>query len=1531
MRRGFSCFSVSVFLPNLQQPKTIRMNLPPHRLITLLCLTIFTVTRLSAQAKVYSPTTSQPTAAEMAIVNEMISPDQAATAVIVDLDYDDLLLDLLQGDDVTINVDGNSIDFEDYTQFNSARRIFIDEGNTHYMYTVPGKWFVNLNTISNNQINIVGDHIYVSPTVMYARITQGNVKHIFTPFEGDANKVGLLYSQIIFNGSSGCVNVNNYDDCNDVAERIAPGNTLPSIPERELSIAFELDYETVTGSTGANLGLRMETSVAKLDATLFLHNNTFLYYFNMQLRSDGQSACTPGFPNTVAAICTEYSNFGGISYVLNTNPDDGFDYSGGYSGNGPQTLAGEVISVYAQHDFRQCIQTNLVQFLRGKDTGFDKGIVVTTDQHRLKTNPTVPSWQDYFCNNILDALTRTGRQGFVSIIDLREKADPGETAGTSFHEICHNLGLRHTGETNSACVPNDCCSSNTEYSYVMCDSETGSGDPDRDDLFRLAVYEQLEVLNLLDLRGSCLEIPSSDLTYCFDNCKLTVEENFTIANAPVIGCEPAPIGTYSFELCNNCEARTITNFGMLYFPNFLSPVEPLNDDYYINTNGVPGAGSAHIYQSQAPLSLTAGECINLTFDFELTSYTIGQAVPDVRFVLSTDFAGESRFFTPLDISHEFEPPIAISGGTVTAPILLSSLTDGNSPIIPPNESSDLVIETAGVLAIDEDHTFINATIILDTDASIVVKSGSKLTLTNSHLLGCGALWKSIIVETGGTLEIDGSTISNADEAILLEDGAIASITGNHFVDNRIALFMPGTSGGTLETDLNFNDNRVEQVAPSFYSLSATCGVLAEDQLMVSILGTPGQENVFENLQFGIIAINSYTDCRQNYFRHIRQSAIRSLGEEDAVVSPFLFASGTFGAEPAIKDCQFGIDARGNVGTWVLFQIIENCKVGVSINTNRNAVVRFNNLSNIHRVGISVGNPDSKPGLLFIEQNAVELDDVTNTSLPNTFGMAGIRIVSNDASNRNVRVKENTINNRNYNGRGISLVNVLEADILDNTVTIGGDANQTGVGIEVTGGNGNLISCNDVSGLDPAATSNLWLENVGIRATASNNVEVRCNNIDQVSIGAEFRNVSLGADVATNEFNQHYYGLKIGHDEDGAPEFVSIGSQNHTGNTWQNGAGGFQAVLNNPTLSDIAFNTFFVDVADCSNLLPTAVNTTQVWFNPQGGNTESCYVDNSIPTCASNDPLVDCAGDDQGNGPDRPGETERLLMSNRSEPSISMGSLLAAHKQLYENILSGAYQTSDSLTQFAASFDSLKTGAAAYWSAILRQPTTMTDTIVFESYLSDWSLDSLAAISPATLRQTLVNNGNNLATALDQVGWATDLSVYASQAIQAFDSKQGPSLTIDFARQIVSPFTWSTTELSAITNSASTCLSIAGPESFAARSTFWQLYPDSLLTLGCSGSSEFVSSNSETAFKRSDLRVFPNPVRSILNIQVSEIQAATALLKIYNGQGVTVASRNLVGNSPSQRATINVSTWPPGLYYLVLEQGESTTHRKIVVQ
>jgi hypothetical protein len=79
----------------------------------------------------------------------------------------------------------------------------------------------------------------------------------------------------------------------------------------------------------------------------------------------------------------------------------------------------------------------------------------------------------------------------------------------------------------------------------------------------------------------------------------------------------------------------------------------------------------------------------------------------------------------------------------------------------------------------------------------------------------------------------------------------------------------------------------------------------------------------------------------------------------------------------------------------------------------------------------------------------------------------------------------------------------------------------------------------------------------------------------------------------------------------------------------------------------------------------------------------------------------------------------------------------------------------------------------------------------------------------------------------------------------------------------------------------------------------------------------------------DLNVYPNPTENVLNIDLSSFSNETIYAKIYSATGEMVFNKAIYINNNKEVEAINTSSWPKGIYMVLVENNSTQLTKKII--
>lgn len=82
---------------------------------------------------------------------------------------------------------------------------------------------------------------------------------------------------------------------------------------------------------------------------------------------------------------------------------------------------------------------------------------------------------------------------------------------------------------------------------------------------------------------------------------------------------------------------------------------------------------------------------------------------------------------------------------------------------------------------------------------------------------------------------------------------------------------------------------------------------------------------------------------------------------------------------------------------------------------------------------------------------------------------------------------------------------------------------------------------------------------------------------------------------------------------------------------------------------------------------------------------------------------------------------------------------------------------------------------------------------------------------------------------------------------------------------------------------------------------------------------------EAELENLDIRIYPNPTKGVLKVEIPDIGDIKPTLVVYNLQGKQLVHKTV----SNQISTINLSEQPPGMYIMKIVNGEESLDWKII--
>ncbi|MFN0215901.1 MAG: T9SS type A sorting domain-containing protein [Saprospiraceae bacterium] len=536
--------------------------------------------------------------------------------------------------------------------------------------------------------------------------------------------------------------------------------------------------------------------------------------------------------------------------------------------------------------------------------------------------------------------------------------------------------------------------------------------------------------------------------------------------------------------------------------------------------------------------------------------------------------------------------------------------------LPTNELVGKKLYVFGNLEVDASYKFDACSIFVSEGGKITVKSGATLTLKNNTIVDaytengeCDGPWNGIEVLSGGSLNTNVATIRNAYFGISpINPNNMAplpklSLQGTVFQRNFVGICA--TQGRFVVSLFRNNtfegsgNNPIYQLstcaAPAQingvpYAQKTYCGIYFDGSMGGSLLlGVPSFNNLFKDLQAGIVCINgtsSLQGCRFENIAYLFNAPAANQGTAITFIDNLggktlrVIGLGKNGV-PTINNCERGVYAMTSMPATQVF--VSDCRMlevqnGVELDVSGSGNLSKGTVSNCYigctkylpnikkrSTGIEVKDPNLAYSNFHINGNEIDVDQPEAYSPANGLDVdilprgIGITAMHNQASNN-----EMTLNVGNNaidlikGAQGIVLTNVANAIVENNQVYHElslFDPNAPLVGIFVMGGVGNSLTCNSVY-----QTNSEGAVFTGLACESSPRMVMSQNNAEDLLGGISF--VSDNGTDCVVFYNNLSFSLEI-------PAF------NSTGIFYRNAQTGPQHLEGNDWFGDFQYGSWFL--------------------------------------------------------------------------------------------------------------------------------------------------------------------------------------------------------------------------------------------------------------------------------------------------------------------------------------------------------------------
>ncbi|MEM1327263.1 MAG: 3-coathanger stack domain-containing protein [Bacteroidota bacterium] len=472
----------------------------------------------------------------------------------------------------------------------------------------------------------------------------------------------------------------------------------------------------------------------------------------------------------------------------------------------------------------------------------------------------------------------------------------------------------------------------------------------------------------------------------------------------------------------------------------------------------------------------------------------------------------------------YEPCPNVFNCSCTNPTFLGNPPDGITNISQTNlplnyDNTNACLQIGGTIIIDTTFTINNGTVIFEPDAQIIVRDNRTFNINDATLQSCdNFMWRGVEVEEGGNINLINANISDATNAITLNQNAIFNIRDCVFDRNRVGIQV-------RETPLkNALDNNTFSCSDTLNNGRwGLAGIRVDDGFfIIGQVGTTPELNTFEDTYYGVVSTDALALISNTTFRNLRfEENVRRLDASNGVA-----VLGRRGGRVEVNNCDI-LNAHEAVriracATFIGSNTITNVDSAITVNTIRQ-FEKVDVIGNTIKAGLRgvAFEGFSVPASATIDRNDIDVNFFRYTYVDNDdFGPEpiGIGIYLNEfATDEYVSILDNTIRMQTGNFTvdpltfGIDCRSSEGVDIARNNIFSVGDT--------ITGGGAAFgIYFEEVENIlisDCTFRDSLTASDAIVAETATN-VSYCCNKFQMTGEALYFSGMSEGTKMNLND-------------------------------------------------------------------------------------------------------------------------------------------------------------------------------------------------------------------------------------------------------------------------------------------------------------------------------------------------------------------------------------------------------------------------------
>ncbi len=831
----------------------------------------------------------------------------------------------------------------------------------------------------------------------------------------------------------------------------------------------------------------------------------------------------------------------------------------------------------------------------------------------------------------------------------------------------------------------------------------------------------------------------------------------------------------------------------------------------------------------------------------------------------------------------------------------------------------------GKLVIDAQYNFNNCDFVFDAGAELILNSGttSKVqAFSNSRLKACGSvMWQGIKSVFGQHTFLANTIIEDAQYGIEVTNPLSVSVQNCKMFNNVIGIYMRSNANHTIRNNTFASTlpvNKSSYSSAAFWTQHPHAGIYFDNIAQANVgSNVINGNNIFEKMNNGIITRNSNLTCIGNTFINMDNYGLPcNLGNETE--DPFLTCRNSIwirgGGTHEVSKNTF---SSGSFSKSVLCRSIMGANINIHKNriTGKGSGIIFINVNNStlsvkdHKPAFYVGAEISNDiGIEITRQNANNVIDINNNDFKVlTTGLAIDIFQANDdrykqISNNKFQVISNTTANNLYVAMLSSCRNF---DIFNNEfISYTPQFNHIKLfGTEWMNLSSNTFINNSESNLRfsvhvPTNISNSYFECNHVIAT-----DTAFNFFGTNNTGIDFRSNLMYNNVAGIRVQQRFTG------------------QVYKGNIWV-GANS-QAVRINSSTEQWLVNPDQCSPPSVPNGLFKPFFSSPLWFITGQNTAEHCFgecdpvvlnsgEDNVVLSKAME--LLGYLNDVKDATPLERWEWQTSLLAIlEAHPEVSVNSaVMAAALQEMPNVVGQYKSTEGALSQILALIPSEQTSLEAIRSAIIAK---MNEKEGLNATLDTNEVaDSVTISHTVGLAEQLVALKNQESSIIHGISQRIDddLIVYKAEIqslpeMEIFHSYLKQIYTIKADMYLYNIDYLHQNHISALREIAGLCYKAYGKAAAEAVSLLSILGEDSDLNYDGCGVLEF--RNNKSVKNVSDIRIYPNPGTSTINIDAGDrIVSKVIFKKVDSSYSLEMLSHS---------GAMDVSMLPHGVYIVTI--------------